>query len=163
MIRTALILSALVAAPAFAAESDAAADAAIALEALARPLTILGQRLEAMIADPPDWLDGSARARVEGATASLSWRIDTLRAWISMLARAVGPIDPEYVDWLAIDRFEGREMDIGGLSQTMLPALGYPLAVTSADRKHKSLIRNTGPQPPAFCRSKTCDSRIARF
>jgi ATP-dependent DNA helicase DinG len=92
---------------------DAAADAAIALEALARPLTVLGQRLEAMIADPPDWLDGSARARVEGATASLSWRIDTLRAWISMLARAVGPVDPEYVDWLAIDRFEGREMDIG--------------------------------------------------
>lgn len=92
---------------------DAAADAAIALEALARPLTMLGQRLEAMIADPPDWLDNSARARVEGATASLSWRIDTLRAWISMLARAVGPVDPEYVDWLAIDRFEGREMDIG--------------------------------------------------
>ena len=92
---------------------DAAADAATALEALARPLTILGQRLEAMIADPPDWLDGSARARVEGATASLSWRIDTLRAWISMLARAVGPVDPEYVDWLAIERFEGREMDIG--------------------------------------------------
>ena len=92
---------------------DAAADAAIALEALARPLTMLGQRLEAMIADPPDWLDASARARVEGATASLSWRIDTLRAWISMLARALGPVDPEYVDWLAIDRFEGREMDIG--------------------------------------------------
>jgi ATP-dependent DNA helicase DinG len=92
---------------------DAAADAAIALEALARPLTVLGQRLEAMIADPPDWLDGSARARVEGAMASLSWRIDTLRAWISMLARAVGPVDPEYIDWLAIDRFEGREMDIG--------------------------------------------------
>ena len=92
---------------------DAAADAAIALEALARPLTVLGQRLDAMIADPPDWLDGSARARVEGATASLSWRIDTLRAWISMLARAVGPVDPEYVDWLGIERFEGREIDIG--------------------------------------------------
>jgi ATP-dependent DNA helicase DinG len=92
---------------------DAAADAAIALEALARPLTVLGQRLEAMIADPPDWLDGSARARVEGATASLSWRIDTLRAWISMLARAVGPVDPEYVDWLGIERFEGCEIDIG--------------------------------------------------
>eukprot|EP01041_Mallomonas_annulata_P028359 gene28359-50199_t len=30
-----------------------------------------------------------------------------------MLARAVGPVDPEFVDWLAIDRFEGREMDIG--------------------------------------------------
>ncbi len=96
-----------------AAVVDAAADAAVALEALARPLTVLGQRLETMIADPPDWLDGSARARVEGAMASLGWRIDTVRAWIAMLARAVGPVDPDFVDWLAIDRFEGREMDVG--------------------------------------------------
>lgn len=96
-----------------AAVVDAVADAAVALEALARPLTLLGQRLEAIIADPPDWLDGSARARVEGAMASLGWRIDTLRAWIAMLARAVGPVDPDFVDWLAIDRFEGREMDLG--------------------------------------------------
>ena len=92
---------------------DAVADAAVALEALARPLTVLGGRLEAMIADPPDWLDGGARARVEGAMASLSWRIDTLRAWIAMLGRAVGPADPDFVDWLAVDRFEGRDMDVG--------------------------------------------------
>ncbi|MGB5079020.1 MAG: ATP-dependent DNA helicase, partial [Sphingorhabdus sp.] len=92
---------------------DAVADTLVALEALARPLTVLGGRLEAMIADPPDWLDGGARARVEGAMASLGWRIDTVRAWIAMLARAVGPVDPDFVDWLAIDRFEGRDVDIG--------------------------------------------------
>ena len=92
---------------------DAVADAAVALEALVRPLTVLGGRLEAMIADPPDWLDGGARARVEGAMASLSWRIDTVRAWIAMLGRAVGPVDPDFVDWLAVDRFEGRDMDVG--------------------------------------------------
>ncbi len=96
-----------------AAVVDAVADAAVALEALARPLTVLGGRLEAMIADPPDWLDGGARARVEGAMASLGWRIDTLRAWIAMLARAVGPVDPDFVDWLGVDRFEGRDMDVG--------------------------------------------------
>ena len=96
-----------------AAVVDAVADAAVALEALARPLTVLGGRLEAMIADPPDWLDGGARARVEGAMASLGWRIDTLRAWIAMLGRAVGPVDPDFVDWLAVDRFEGRDMDVG--------------------------------------------------
>lgn len=92
---------------------DAVADAAVALEALARPLTVLGGRLEVMISDPPDWLDGAARARVEGAMASLSWRIDTVRAWIAMLGCAVGPVDPDFVDWLAVDRFEGRDMDIG--------------------------------------------------
>lgn len=92
---------------------DAVADAQTALEALARPLTLLGQRLEAMISDPPDWLDGAARARVEGAMASLGWRIDTVRTWIAMLARANGAVDPDFVDWLAIDRIEGRELDIG--------------------------------------------------
>jgi ATP-dependent DNA helicase DinG len=96
-----------------AAVVDAVADAAVALEALARPLTVLGGRLEAMISDPPDWLDGAARARVEGAMASLGWRIDTVRAWIAMLGRAVGPVDPDFVDWLGVDRFEGRDMDIG--------------------------------------------------
>ncbi len=92
---------------------DAVAGAQAALEALARPLTVLGGRLEAIIADPPDWLDGAARARIDGAIASLGYRIDTVRAWIAMLARASGPVDPDFVDWLALDRFDGREFDLG--------------------------------------------------
>lgn len=92
---------------------DAAADCSLAFDAIAKPLTILGQRLEALVTDPPDWLDGAARARAEGASASLKWRIDSLRAWIAMLARAVGEGDPDFVDWLAVDRIEGREFDIG--------------------------------------------------
>ncbi len=92
---------------------DAVAAAQVAMEALARPLTVLGQRMEALITDPPDWLDGPARARIEGAMASLSWRIDTVRGWSAMLARANGAVDPDFVDWLAIERVEGREYDIG--------------------------------------------------
>jgi len=92
---------------------DAAARCSAAFEAIAKPLTVLGRRLEALIADPPDWLDGAARARAEGAMASLDWRIDLLRAWIAMLARAAGPGNPDFVDWLAVDRYEGREYDIG--------------------------------------------------
>ncbi len=96
-----------------AAMVDAVAAAQGAMDALARPLTVLGQRMEALIADPPDWLDGAARARIEGAMASLSWRIDTVRGWAAMLARANGTVDPDFVDWLAIERVEGREYDIG--------------------------------------------------
>src|SRR3546814_19414733 len=33
--------------------------------------------------------------------------------WLSLLSRVGGPADPDFVDWLAIDRFEGREYDIG--------------------------------------------------
>ena len=73
----------------------------------------LGQRLEAVLAEPPDWLDSAARARVEGAAASLRWRAEMVAAWLGLLARIGGPADPDFVDWLAVDRIEGREYDIG--------------------------------------------------
>ncbi|WP_414903419.1 ATP-dependent DNA helicase [Sphingomonas flavalba] len=92
---------------------EAAGVAAEALDAILRPLVRLGRRLEAVLQDGPDWLDGQARARVEGAIASLGWRTETLSGWLALLARAGGPVDPDFVDWLAVDRAEGREYDIG--------------------------------------------------
>ncbi|GGB39192.1 helicase [Sphingomonas metalli] len=92
---------------------EAAAPAAHALDALLRPLAALGRRLEAVLAEAPDWLDAPARARVEGAIASLAWRAETVGAWLALLARVGGPADPETVDWLAVDRVEGREYDVG--------------------------------------------------
>src|SRR3546814_4133587 len=82
-----------------------------AIEALLRPLMALGKRLEALIEDPPDWLDGQARARVDGARHSLGTRIDTLGGWLSLLGRVGGPANPDFVDWLAVDRYDGREFD----------------------------------------------------
>ncbi len=87
--------------------------ALIALDAILRPLVALTRRLEAVMEDAPDWLDGQARARIEGAIASLGWRRDALVAWLSLLSRLGGPADPDFVDWLAVDRIEGREVDIG--------------------------------------------------
>ncbi|MBB4640926.1 ATP-dependent DNA helicase [Rhizorhapis suberifaciens] len=92
---------------------EAAQAAAEALDNLLRPLTRLGKRLEAVIEDAPDWLDGAARARIEGALGSLGWRCDTVAGWLALLSRVGGPADPDFVDWLAVDRFEGREYDIG--------------------------------------------------
>jgi ATP-dependent DNA helicase DinG len=123
---------------------DAAHEAALALDGLLRPLTRLARRLEAVIEDAPDWLDGAARARIEGAVASLGWRCDLIAAWLALLVRIGGPADSDYVDWLAVDRFEGREFDIGihrhwldptrPLAETVLkPAQG--VIVTSATLK----------------------------
>ncbi|SFG00087.1 ATP-dependent DNA helicase DinG [Novosphingobium sp. CF614] len=84
-----------------------------ALSDLRRPLIRLGMRLEASLEDPPDWLDGPGRARIEGARHSLAWRIDLLAAWEALLERLGGPADPEFVDWLAVERSEAREFDIG--------------------------------------------------
>ena len=89
-----------------------AAAAMEALEALQKPLAALARRLEAVLEDAPDWLDSQARARVDGAINGLGWRRETLLAWISLLARIGGPADPDFVDWLAVERVDGREYDI---------------------------------------------------
>src|SRR6185295_17170352 len=90
----------------------AAAAALEALEALHKPLTALARRLEAVLEDAPDWLDAQARARVDGAIRGLAWRRETLAAWIALLGRVGGSADPNFVDWLAIERAEGREYDV---------------------------------------------------
>lgn len=92
---------------------ETAAPAAEVLERLHRPLLALGKRLEAVLEDAPDWLDTQARARVDGAIAGLTWRLQTLQAWIALVARIGGPADPDFVDWLAVERVDGREYDIG--------------------------------------------------
>jgi len=92
---------------------DAAAPALESLERLLRPLIALGNRLDALLEDLPDWLDAQARARIEGALGGLSWRTQTLAAWIALVGRLGGPADPDFVDWMAVDRIDGRELDIG--------------------------------------------------
>ena len=84
-----------------------------ALEALRKPLVRLGLRLEALIEDGPDWLDGPARARIEGARGAIGWRSDLIAGWIGLLARLGGPGDPDFVDWIAVERSDGREWDVG--------------------------------------------------
>ena len=91
----------------------AAVEAQAALDALLRPLIALKGRLAAVLEDAPDWLDGAARARVEGAVAGLSARAQTVAGWLALLGRLGGPLDPDFVDWLAVDRADGREYDIG--------------------------------------------------
>jgi len=91
---------------------SAAHSAAELLESLQKPLAALARRLEAVLEDAPDWLDTQARARVEGAIRGLSWRRETLAAWIALLARIGGEADPEFVDWLAVERVDGREYDV---------------------------------------------------
>ncbi len=92
---------------------ERAVAAQAALADLRSPLMRLGVRLEALLAEPPDWLDGPGRARIEGARHSRAWRIDLIAAWEALLERLGGPADPEFVDWLAVERAEAREFDIG--------------------------------------------------
>ncbi len=92
---------------------ELAGAAQAALAELRGPLIRLGVRLETILAEPPDWLDGPGRARIEGARHSLAWRVDLLGAWEALLERLGGPADPEFVDWLAVERGDAREFDVG--------------------------------------------------
>jgi ATP-dependent DNA helicase DinG len=117
---------------------EAAEAAGTALEALLRPLAALEARLVAVLEEPPDWLDTPARARVEGAASGLRLRQATLGGWIGLLARLGGPADPQYVDWFAIDRFEGRELGIGIRRHWLDPTL--PLAKAVLEPAHGVLV-----------------------
>lgn len=117
---------------------DAAGPASAALEALLRPLLALGRRLESVLAEAPDWMDTPARARIEGAIASLGWRAETVGAWLALIARIGGPNDPDYVDWLAVDRVEGREYDVGLHRHWLDPS--RPFADTVLKPAHGALV-----------------------
>ena len=64
-----------------------------------------------MLEDAPDWLDCQARARVEGAIGGFVAARD-VAAWIALLGRIGGAADPDFVDWLAVERVDGREYDV---------------------------------------------------
>ncbi|RZV50693.1 MAG: ATP-dependent DNA helicase, partial [Sphingomonadaceae bacterium] len=116
----------------------AAAAALEALESMARPMAVLSKRLEAILEDAPDWLDSQARARVEGSIMALGWRRETVAAWMAMLGRVGGASDPDFVDWLAIDRVEGREYDIGMRRHWLDPT--RPLARVVLEPAHGVLV-----------------------
>ncbi|GAA4644197.1 ATP-dependent DNA helicase [Pontixanthobacter gangjinensis] len=115
-----------------------AGEAEAALARIRQPLIQLGVRLEAIIEDAPDWLDGQGRARIEGARHSLAWRADLIAAWESLLNRLGGPANPEFVDWLAVDRSEAREFDIGIHRRWLDPM--KPFAKTVLEPSHGVML-----------------------
>lgn len=112
-----------------AALIDATTPAAAALERLLRPMMTLGRRLEAVLDESPDWMDGQARARIEGAIASLGWRAETVAAWLALIARIGGPATDDFVDWLAVERIDGREIDVGLHRRWLDPSKPFAEAV----------------------------------
>jgi ATP-dependent DNA helicase DinG len=117
---------------------EAVTEAAQSIDALLRPLVRLGKRIEALIEEGPDWLDGAARARLDGALNGLSWRCDTLSAWLALLSRIGGPADPDFVDWFAVDRIEGREIDIAICRHWLDPT--RPFAETVLKPAHNVVV-----------------------
>jgi ATP-dependent DNA helicase DinG len=146
-----------------AALVEAAAPALEALEHLLRPLMALAMRLEAVLEDAPDWLDGAARARIEGAIGGLGWRNQNLAAWIALAARLGGPADPDFVDWMAVDRIDGRELDIGLHRRWLDPT--RPLAATVLQPAHGVVVTSAtlkGAEGWDYAEARTGANHLAR-
>jgi ATP-dependent DNA helicase DinG len=142
---------------------EAAAPAVEALELLHRPLVALARRLEAVLEDAPDWLDAQARARVEGALGGLAWRAQSLQGWIALAARMGGPADPDFVDWLAVERVDGREYDIGLHRRWLDPT--RPLAETVLKPSHGVVVTSAtlrGGGEWAVAEAKTGAAHLGR-
>ncbi|MGB3722825.1 MAG: ATP-dependent DNA helicase, partial [Pacificimonas sp.] len=117
---------------------EAAGVAGQAFEQMAAPLRALSGRLVRLLEEAPDWLDAAGRARVDGALSGMDWRMQTLNGWIGLLARVGGPPDANFVDWLALDRFEGREFDMGLRRHWLDPT--KPLAGAVLERAHGVVV-----------------------
>ena len=95
---------------------ETAREAARALAEIEAPLLALSRHLEDILDEEAAELDGSARARIEGALRGLDRRARmTLPGWRSMLQALendTGEPDPDFVDWLSAEAAFGRIHDV---------------------------------------------------
>ncbi|GGO11954.1 DNA helicase [Iodidimonas muriae] len=109
-----------------------------AMTALSQPLTALAKRLIALLDEEADSLDSASRGRLDATARALSLRSDMVRAWGTMLADLKHTRDPAFVDWFALDRMDGREVDAGLYRHWLDPT--KPFADTVLEPAHGVLV-----------------------
>ncbi len=140
--------------------SDGMPDAAAALRehlvALATPLRKLCARLIHRLDADADELDSATRVRIEAVARALQRRAEMLiGAWIDMLDAINEPVSSAFVDWIEVERIDGRELDAGlyrhwidptePFAQAMAP-IAHGMVITSATLTDRT--RSTDPDEP---------------
>ena len=131
--------------PPIAGLAEAALAFARALEQIGVPLVRLGQQLERVLDDQAATLETASRTRIEAVLRGLRWRAtERIGAWRAMLqtlmlAAANDDEQPDvaedgFVDWFAVERFDGREVDVGMHRHYVDPTL--PLVEAVIRRAH---------------------------
>jgi ATP-dependent DNA helicase DinG len=108
---------------------DAAATLARALADLAAPLQALMQGLARRLEDEADSLDTPARLRIEAAARGLQRRLLMLAAWRAMLDDLAREAPPAFVDWFAVERDGGRDVDVAFRRHWLDPTVPFAEAV----------------------------------
>ena len=95
--------------------SEAAQILKAALQKLQNPMKDLAKIFHKKLTDDDGHLSSDTRNRLEAVSASLERRATmTLQAWILMLENLCkGDAPPEYIDWMEIERIDGRAVDVG--------------------------------------------------
>ena len=121
-------------APTVAEAGEALRDALARLQA---PLQLLRDRLNARLDDEAEELEVGDRIRIESTCRSLERRaLMPLGAWGAMLGMLREPprlpgVRPDYVDWFALERREGREFDCGMFRHHLDPTQPFAMAVAA--------------------------------
>jgi ATP-dependent DNA helicase DinG len=93
---------------------DAAAGLEDALGKLLTPLRALLRALTQRLDEDAARVDTTQRQRIEGLCRSIRRRgADPLEGWRAMLRALPGQRRAEFLDWLAVERIDGREIDVG--------------------------------------------------
>ena len=117
----------------------AAKDLEGALAKLGKPLGELVQRLAGKLDDEADSLDTQTRNRIEAVARSLERRgLTQIAAWRDMLKALQSETPETFVDWFALERVSGREVDVGFHRHYVDPTV--PFARDVAGEAHGVLV-----------------------
>jgi len=112
---------------------EAAAALAATLGRLADPMTGLAARLRAKLDKDAADLPTETRAKIEAVCRGLARRAEVqLAGWRGMLDSLAAETPAAFVDWFAVERFDGRERDMGMHRHWLDPTLPFAETVAGA-------------------------------
>lgn len=119
------------------------------LKSLRSPMQRLSARLKQKLAEETETLSPDSRKRLDSVSSSLDRRLtSTVSPWIDMLqSLQEDSINPEIVDWMEIERVDGKIFDVGlhrhfidptKALATVLKPKSHSITLTSATLKDSS-------------------------
>lgn len=104
-----------------------------ALQELQKPMMALADRLRKKLQDQSDTLESDTKKRIEAVVAGLERRAQmNIGAWTSMLeALEHEKPDNNFVDWMEIERIDGRAIDIGLYRHWVDPMIPFSASLKS--------------------------------
>ena len=117
---------------------DTGAALAASLDALARPMATLRQRLLARLDTEADELDSPTRQRIEAVGRGLQRRGLQVAGWRDMAATLDDDTPEAFADWFGIERSDGRDMDVGMYRHWVDPTV--PLAAEVLRKAHGVVV-----------------------